>query len=690
MEVQNSVYYLCKKMLKNEDDAMDATQDVLISMLTKLDQLHESGAFRGWVNTIAVNRCKRALSKGGREISIDEGEDGSTLLDFMEDMDEQTIPDKAVDNEETRKIIVQLVDALPEAQRMAVLLYYYNEMSVRDIAAAMETSEGTVKSRLNYARKAIKEGVENYEKKGIKLYGLSPLPLLLYFLRKDAAVNTLSPKTVIQLTSSVTGSVAGAGATAGGAVGTAATTTGASSVGTVAAGAAAATGVNSGAGAVATSLVSSKIALGLAGLLVAGTVVAGGVAISNRQNPEPTPEPTPTAVMAVVIPTQEPTPTPTPEPTPKPTPEPTPEPITYTYVASGNCGEGVQWGYDEEAQTLVISGSGDMEVYGLSRKVPWLAYRNTIARVVIENGVTSVGDQAFGQCTSLTSIDISDSVIRIGPEAFMDCSNLTHIIIPDSVTSIGLCAFDSCNSLINIVLPKNITSIEDSTFMRCSSLTSITIPDSVTDIERSAFSGCTGLTTITIPDNVTSIGYGAFMGCINLTDIKVSDGNKNFMSWDGVLFDAEKTAVLAYPGGRTGTYTIPSGVSIIGPETFAGCTNLTGITIPDSVTSIEANAFLGCTGLTSIDISGSITRIGGGALSGCTGLTSIIIPDGVTSIGEYAFEGSKLSGITIPSSVTSIEVGAFSGCPNLIIYAPAGSEAESYARENHIRFAVTD
>ena len=191
LAVQNKVYYHCKKMLKKEEDAQDATQDVLVAMLTSLDKLKEPAAFWGWVNGITANRCRHLLSAPHKEWQIPENEEGDSLLDSVENLDETLVPEKALDNEETRRMILGLVDDLPPEQRMCVLFYYYDEMSVRDIAQAMDTSEGTVKSRLNYARKSIKAGVEDYERKGVKLYSVSPILLLLYFLRREAESTAL-------------------------------------------------------------------------------------------------------------------------------------------------------------------------------------------------------------------------------------------------------------------------------------------------------------------------------------------------------------------------------------------------------------------------------------------------------------------------------------------------------------------
>lgn len=229
--IQNRVYYHCKKMLKSDSDAQDATQDVLITVLTSLDKLREPAAFYGWVNGITANRCKHLLTQGRREWQIPETEDGDSMLDNLEDLDQQAVPDAVLDNKETQKLMMELIDALPPEQRMSVLFYYYDEMSVKEIAQAMETTEGTVKSRLNYARKSIKAGVEDLERRGTKLYSIAPLPLLLVlFLRKDAVQSGMTAAQSAQITSTVlsaaqtgkAGAVgAGAAAKAGAAGGTA-------------------------------------------------------------------------------------------------------------------------------------------------------------------------------------------------------------------------------------------------------------------------------------------------------------------------------------------------------------------------------------------------------------------------------------------------------------------------------------
>ena len=342
----------------------------------------------------------------------------------------------------------------------------------------------------------------------------------------------------------------------------------------------------------------------------------------------------------------------------------------YASVETGKCGDNVTYSLDTSTGLLTISGTGDMYDYGGSSYSPFKNYySSSIKSVIIKNGVTSIGNGAFYDCTSLISITIPDSVTSIGEYAFCNCTSLTSITIPNSVTSICYSAFYGCTSLTSITIPDSVTSIGGSAFSGCTSLTNITIPNSVTSIGNNAFRGCTSLTNVTIPDSVTSIGEYAFCNCTSLTLIDVSKNNKKYISIDGVLFDKDKTKLIQYPAGSNRTiYSIPNSVISIGSDAFVGCTSLTSVTIPDSVTSIGSGAFRSCTSLTSVKIPNSVTSIGNYTFSGCTSLTSITISDSVKSIGWNAFSGcTSLTSVTIPNSVTSIDNNAFRGCTNLTI-----------------------
>jgi len=262
---------------------------------------------------------------------------------------------------------------------------------------------------------------------------------------------------------------------------------------------------------------------------------------------------------------------------------------------------------------------------------------------------------------------IPDGVTSIGEDAFYYCKSLTSVTIPDGVTSIGNNAFWYCESLTSVTIPESVTSIGDHAFVGCSSLTSVTIPDGVTSIGDHAFCECKSLTSVTIPESVTSIGVRAFDWCDKLTEILVSAGNTHFKSVDGILFTADGKTLIQVPGGKGLTeYTIPDGVTSIGVHAFYRCKSLTSVTIPDSVTSIGDAAFGNCSSLTSVTIPDSVTSIGDSAFLSCESLTSVTIPNSVTSIGNEAFRLCKsLRSVTIPNSVTSIGDSAFYDCRRL-------------------------
>ncbi len=359
-------------------------------------------------------------------------------------------------------------------------------------------------------------------------------------------------------------------------------------------------------------------------------------------------------------------------------------------VDSGICGENLTWTLDDQG-TLTISGTGDM-----SNGDPWLGtaplypYHDSVCKVVIDNGVTSIGSHAFYLYSNLTSITIPESVTTIGDSAFYECSSLISVTIPDSVTSIGDHAFDSCRGLTSITIPDSVTSIGEWAFYSCNSLTSVVIPDNVTTIGDLAFYMCEGLTSVTIPDSVTSIGDDAFHYCSSLTGIWVSDNNPAYSNDSaGALYNKDKTILLKVPGTISGSYAIPNSVASIEGSAFFSCNSLTDVSIPGNVTSIGDWAFFSCSGLTSVTIPDSVVSIGDSAFGSCSSLTSVTIPDSVISIGDDAFtlcsgltavkipdgvtkigDGvfwrcSSLSSVTIPHNVTSIGDSAFSGCGSL-------------------------
>ena len=314
---------------------------------------------------------------------------------------------------------------------------------------------------------------------------------------------------------------------------------------------------------------------------------------------------------------------------------------SQTLTAGGKCGDKLYWNIDDE-NTLTIFGTGAMYNYGNSiNKAPWRSLNPAPTSLVLEDGITHIGNSAFYQCSGFTgSLTIPNSVTTIGGEAFEDCKGFTgSLTIPNSVTAIGNYAFEDCYGFTgSLTIGNSVTSIGGSAFYYCKGFTgSLTIPNSVTSIGRSAFRDCKGFTgSLTIPNSVTTIGNEAFRGC----------------------------------SGFTGSLTIPNSVTYIGDEAFYYCKGFTGsLTIPNSVTTIGGYAFYNCKGFTgSLTIGNSVTTIGDFAFQNCSGFNgSLTIPNSVTYIGNYAFQNcSGFNGsLTIPNSVTTIGEGAFKYCSGL-------------------------
>jgi hypothetical protein len=211
-----------------------------------------------------------------------------------------------------------------------------------------------------------------------------------------------------------------------------------------------------------------------------------------------------------------------------------------------------------------------------------------------------------------------------------------------------------------------VVSIGSYSFSSCPGLTNVTIPNSVTSIGYWAFYVCSGLTSVTIGSSVTSIVTAAFSSCSGLTVFSVEAMNASYSSLDGVLFNKSQTALIQFPRGKIGSYTIPNSVTNTGEGAFSYCSGLTNVTIPNSVTSIGSYSFSSCSGLTNITIPNSVTSIGYRAFFNCSGLTSVTLPNNLTNTGDSAFWGcSNLTSVTFPNSVTTIGNNAFFYCTNL-------------------------
>lgn len=344
---------------------------------------------------------------------------------------------------------------------------------------------------------------------------------------------------------------------------------------------------------------------------------------------------------------------------------------------SGTCGENLTWTL--ESGTLTISGTGEMDHYSVNA-TPWSSYQDSITKLIVQPGVTSLGNYCFSRCSSLRSVTIPESVTTLGDSCFSDCSSLgsitipgkvaslgdycfywctglTSITIPDSVNSLGAYCFSGCDSMRTVsIQSQRLTSLGERCFDDCDNLTKITIPEGITTLGEYCFHNCRSLTSITIPSSVVSIGDRCFWYCSSLTSVSIQGNQLTSLGEDCFANCGSLTSV-----------SLPESVTKLGYACFFKCSSLTSITIPASITSMGAYCFCGCDNLVSVSIQGTrLPSLGNNCFSGCSKLTSITIPDSVATLGDYCFEAcSSLTSFTIPDGVTTLGYGCFLDCSGL-------------------------
>lgn len=671
--------------------AADLTQNAFMEIFTTIGKLEEPAAFVVWSKQIAYHCCTAYYRKRS-DLLADEIEDHSAL-DTIEERREDFIPGETLDKEALKRTIRDMIETLPPEQRSAIMMRYFEEIPVKEIARIQGVTEGTVKSRLHYGRQAIRQSVEEYEKKhDIKLHSTGVIPLLLWLFREYKAVNGLP------LTANVTSAAFAAGAATGAAASSAAVT--------------ATTSASAG-----TTLVTKLIAGFTVVAIAVGGVTATVVTVADHTDRF----------------------------APKSTAESQASELSLVLSSDGTHYEVRSVGALAASEIVIPSEYEGLPVTAIS---PYAFMDcSNIVSITIPDSVTVIGEQAFSGCAGLTSVTVPAGVTQIASGTFLGCSGLTSVFLPEGITAIGNAAFWGCGSLAKINIPDSVASIGAGAFCDCVSLTGLSISSNVTEISDHAFAGCTGLeyitvapensvyhsagnclietsgktltagcknsvipsdgsvTTITasafdkctgltrlsIPASVVLIQSTAFYGCENLVDLHYAGtmtqwdavahsldtdglGDYTVHCTDGIVYQGIHQAVVpeSYRGlvfqlSSDGTFyrVAPETYSVteaaipavyqgvpVRQVAFFSCENLRSVTIPDSVTAIDAEAFAFCCALTEVTLPNNITIIEDGAFSNCTRLPQITIPVSVTSLGEKAFDSCKaLTDIYYPGTM---------------------------------------
>ena len=381
-------------------------------------------------------------------------------------------------------------------------------------------------------------------------------------------------------------------------------------------------------------------------------------------------------------------------------------------MPSGTCGDNLTW-YLDASNTLHISGTGGMEGYS-HYSAPWNG--NTVYRVVVHPGVTTIGSDAFYDMKEIVEVQLPDTLIEIGSDSFFYCSALTEITIPSSVVELRYGAFRGCSGLESIVIPGTVN-VGDEAFANCTGLTEAVLGDGFTDLGNEVFSNCASLKTVVLPEGLKTIGTGAFTACPALTEITIpstvteihsSAFGRNRLE-KSVTIDPEKTItftgdapemedgafsgsviIAQYPFGNL-TWTADKMQDYGGTVTWVPTGSVAGTcgknlswTLEDGVLTVSGTGeMFGFpednpapwsayhTFIEKVVVESGVTTIGshafdGTACPGYAGITELELPDTLVSIGEGAFNTCLgLTSICIPGSVTKIGGGAFASCENL-------------------------
>ncbi|MGN1419178.1 MAG: leucine-rich repeat domain-containing protein [Acutalibacteraceae bacterium] len=306
-------------------------------------------------------------------------------------------------------------------------------------------------------------------------------------------------------------------------------------------------------------------------------------------------------------------------------------------ITSESCGKDLSWNFNSATGVLTISGTGDMYYFSIPQggiieiTPPWYSVRSQVKKIVVADGVTSIGEYAFYGCSNAETAEIASSVQSIGKKAFRGCSSLTQLDLSDGLETIGENAFENCDGLVYVTLPETVVTISENAFFSCSKLEQINLPKSVETIGKKAFYSCEALKGIAIPEKVKAIEEKTFYQCYKLASV-----------------------------------TFAEGLETIGTEAFEKCGALQSVIFPETLKEIGEMAFYSCGSLSEVVVRQQVKVIDDKAFSQCKNLASLTLSDGLEEIGTDAFACCEaLESLTLPKTLKTVGDGAFRSCTNL-------------------------
>jgi len=327
-------------------------------------------------------------------------------------------------------------------------------------------------------------------------------------------------------------------------------------------------------------------------------------------------------------------------------------------VDSDDCGDYLTWTLFDNGH-LEITGTGKMWKYTFTDDI-WHGHKSEIVSVSVGDGVESIGDYAFYQCSALTSVDLPDSLKTICDYAFSDCDSLVSVSFPEGIKEIHNGAFKGCTSLVSVTLPDSVTGIYSYTFRSCTALEEIDMGSSVGWVGNGAFTDCSSLRTVHLPDSLGTLN-DHFCGCTSLESVTVGEGNTSFAAVDGILYSKDLKTLVVYPAGRTDAYfAIPYHVTGIGYEAFTECPSLTAVRLTKPL-SFSSFSFVDCTSLDTVYVpcDGSVSITAGSDDCGSIAkyASAVVTAHDYVTVFSWAEDGSSCSvDLTCPHNPSHTDV----------------------------------